>query len=138
MESIHHLANDVRMACQQVSRRVRFESGGELAPHQASVLFKLQDGPRTPGELAELDRVAAPSMTKTVNCLADRGLVATSDNPADGRSKLVTLTEDGQALLDATVRARDDWMVRKLQGLTDDELTVLSEATRLLNRVLEK
>ena len=138
MESILHLANDVRMACQQVSRRVRFESGGELAPHHAGVLFKLLDGPRTPGELAELDRVAAPSMTKTVNCLAERGLVEVGDNPADGRSKLVTLTGAGRDLLDATVRARDDWMVRKLQGLTDDELAVLAEATELLNRVLKK
>ena len=138
MESIQHLANDVRMACQQVSRRVRFESGAELAPHHASVLFKLLDGPRTPGELAELDRVSAPSMTRTVTCLAERGMVATQDNPADGRSKLVVLTDAGRALLDATVRARDDWMVRKLQGLTKDELTVLKEATRLLNRVLEK
>ena len=138
METIQHLANDVRMACQQVSRRVRFESGGELAPHHASVLFKLLDGPRTPGELAELDRVAAPSMTKTVTCLAERGLVEVRDNPADGRSKLVALTDAGRDLLDATVRARDDWMVRKLQGLTDDELAVLAEATELLNRVLEK
>ncbi|MCB0910277.1 MAG: MarR family transcriptional regulator [Propionibacteriaceae bacterium] len=138
METIQHLANDVRMACQQVSRRVRFESDAELAPHHASVLFKLLDGPRTPGELADAERIAPPSMTKTVNCLAERGLVATRDNPADGRSKLVALTDAGRALLDATVRARDDWMVRKLQGLSDDELTVLRGATELLNRVLEK
>lgn len=138
MDSIQHLANDLRMACQQVSRRVRFESGSELAPHHASVLFKLLDGPRTPGELAELDRISAPSMTRTVNCLAERGLVDTRDHPSDGRSKLVVLTEAGRTLLDATVQARDDWMVRKLQGLEKDELTVLVEATGLLNRVLEQ
>lgn len=138
MTSIQHLANDVRLACQQVSRRVRFEATSDLAPHQFSVLIKLQDGPRTPGELAELERIAPPSMTKTVNCLEEKGWVTRADHPSDGRSKLVALTDAGRAVLDATVRARDDWMVRKLEGLTKEELRVLSQATTLLNRVLER
>lgn len=136
--NIQHLANDVRMACQQVSRRVRFESGSEVAPHHASVLFKLVDGPRTPGELAELERIAPPSMTKTVNCLEEKGLVSRQDHPTDGRSKLVVLTDAGRAATRAIVRARDDWMVRKLQGLTKEELELLKDATELLNRVVAK
>jgi DNA-binding MarR family transcriptional regulator len=136
--NIQHLANDVRMACQQVSRRVRFESGSEVAPHHASVLFKLVDGPRTPGELAELERIAPPSMTKTVNCLEEKGLVSREDHPTDGRSKLVVLTDAGRAATKAIVRARDDWMVRKLQGLTKEELELLKDATELLNRVVAK
>lgn len=136
--NIQHLANDVRMACQQVSRRVRFESGSEVAPHHASVLFKLVDGPRTPGELAELERIAPPSMTKTVNCLEEKGLVSRQDHPTDGRSKLVVLTDAGRAATKAIVRARDDWMVRKLQGLTKEELELLKDATELLNRVVAK
>jgi DNA-binding MarR family transcriptional regulator len=134
--NLQHLANDVRMACQLVSRRVRFDAGSELAPHQASVLFKLQDGPRTPGELAEAERIAPPSMTRTVNWLEERGLVLREDHPTDGRSKLVALTDAGRVAMGEIVRARDDWMVRKLQGLTKEELRVLKEATALLNRVV--
>jgi len=132
------LANDLRIACQQVSRRVRFDSSTELAPHLVSALSKLKGGPRTPGELAELERIAPPSMTKTVNCLAERGLVVRADHPTDGRSKLVALTDQGRAALDRTARARDDWMVHQLNGLSDDELNVLARAAVLLQRVVAK
>jgi DNA-binding MarR family transcriptional regulator len=132
------LANEVRIACQRVSRRVRFESGGELAPHLVSALSTLKHGPKTPSELADAERVSGPSMTKTVGFLVERGLVASAENPADGRSKLLSLTEAGWAELDAVRRARDDWMERKLAGLTAEERNLLRKATELLNRVLER
>ncbi len=136
-EDLGHLANAVRTTCQQVSRRVRFEANPELAPHHAGVLFKLLDGSRTPSELADLERVAAPSMTRTVNCLVERGLVSLSGNPNDGRSKLVSLTAAGQDALEQTVRARDDWMMQRLAGLSEADQEVLRAATEVLNRVLD-
>ncbi len=135
-DTLTGLANDVRMACQRVSRRVRFEAGGELAPHLVSVLANLRERPLTPGELAEVERISAPSMTKTINCLQERGMVARSDHPTDGRSKVISLTADGKAALQRVARARDDWMVQQLRGLTTEETTVLREATQILNRVL--
>jgi DNA-binding MarR family transcriptional regulator len=137
-EMTTELASEVRIACQRVSRRVRFESAGELAPHLVSALSTLKHGERTPSELAEVERVSGPSMTRTIGFLIDRGLVASADNPADGRSKLLSLTPDGWAALDQVRRARDDWMERKLAGLTDEERDLLKKATELLNAVLER
>jgi DNA-binding MarR family transcriptional regulator len=130
------LANDLRIACQRVSRRVRFESTDELAPHLVSALSHLRKGARTPGELAELERVAPPSMTRTVNCLVEKGLVARDDNPSDGRSKLLVLTEAGRATMDRIAHARDDWMLHQLEGLAKAEQDLLKEAAVLLNRVV--
>ena len=130
------LANDLRIACQRVSRRVRFESTDELAPHLVSALSHLKKGARTPGELAELERVAPPSMTRTVNCLVEKGLVTSDHNPSDGRSKLLVLTEAGQATMDRIAHARDDWMLQQLEGLTKTEQDLLKEAAVLLNRVV--
>ena len=132
------LANDLRIACQRVSRRVRFESTDELAPHLVSALSHLRRGARTPGELAELERVAPPSMTRTVNCLVDKGLVSRDDHPSDGRSKLLCLTDDGMAALDRVARARDDWMLHQLEGLSREEQRLLRAATEMLNRVVER
>ena len=75
-EELSALANDVRMVCQQISRRVRFEGTPEVAPHQFSVLVKLRHRAWTPGELAEVERVSPPSMTRTVNCLVADGLAS--------------------------------------------------------------
>lgn len=134
--SMVSLANDLRIACQRVSRRVRFESRTTLAPHQVSALSNLRRGPLTPGELADAEKVSAPSMTKTVNCLVDKGLVARTDHPDDGRCKVLTLTEAGRDALAEVAQARDDWMVHQIEGLTAEEQALLREATELLNRVL--
>ena len=130
--ALANLAYDLRVACQQVSRRVRFEPNAEIAPHQSSVLFHLAHGPLTPGELAEAEKVSAPSMTRTLNCLVDRQLVERTDHPTDGRSKLLTLTGEGRATLKRVQRARDTWMYDKLKGLSADELDVLQQASALL------
>ena len=69
------LASDVRIACQHVSRRVRFDNCHEIPPHHFSVLAKLAMGvANTAGELARIEEVSAPSMTRTVNSLVEAGL----------------------------------------------------------------
>jgi len=135
VDSLIALAADLRIACQRVSRRVRFESG-DLAPHLVSAMANLRHGPVTPGELAEVERISAPSMTRTVNCLVDRGLVAREDHPSDGRCKVLTLTASGHDVLDEVARARNDWMVHQLEGLSVAERLLLREAADLLNRVV--
>ncbi|MCA0293749.1 MAG: MarR family transcriptional regulator [Actinobacteria bacterium] len=131
------LANDLRIACQRVSRRVRFESTDELTPHLVSAMSQLKKGPKTPGELAEVERVSPPSMTRTVNFLVEKGLVRRDDHPSDGRSKLLELTDEGRATLSRVARARDDWMLHQLETLTKDEQKLLKEATELLNRLAQ-
>ena len=128
------LANDLRITCQQVSRRVRFEPNAELAPHEVSVLGKLKDGPKTPGELAELERISAPSLTKTANCLTEKGLIERFEHPNDGRSKLLAITPAGREALARVARVRDDWMYARLQGLTPEEQEVLRRAADLLKQ----
>lgn len=129
------LASDVRLACQRVSRRVRYDASADLAPHQVSVLVHLTEA-RTAGELAAIEHVSAPSMTRTLNGLADAGLVLRCNDPADGRRQLVTLTDAGRAALERTRRRRDTWMVERLAGLTASELRLLRDATDLLERVI--
>src|SRR6476661_3754162 len=94
----------------RISRRVRFESTDGVAPHQFSVLSRLEQTPRTPGELAEIEKVSAPSMTRTVAGLVERGLIARTDDPADRRQVILTLTPEAVTLLRDIRRKRDAWM----------------------------
>ena len=50
--AVSRVAGDLRLACMRISRRVRFESADSIAPHQFSVLARLEDQPLTPGEPA--------------------------------------------------------------------------------------
>lgn len=130
------LANDLRLACQRIARRVRFESTSEVAPHQFSVLTYLQKvGPQTPSQLAAHDRVSAPSMTRTINCMVEDGLVERFPHPDDGRQILVKPTPRGHEIIAETIASRDTWMLTHLDGLSPDELALLRKATDIMLEV---
>lgn len=134
-QQLTRVATDLRLACMRISRRVRYESSHDVAPHQFSVLARLEDSPRTPGELAEIERVAKPSMTRTVAALVERGLVLRADDPSDGRQVILSLTDEGRRALKAIRRKRDAWMASRVAHLTTQEQDVLARATEILTRV---
>jgi DNA-binding MarR family transcriptional regulator len=129
------LTSDLRMACMRISRRVRFESTAAVAPHQFSVLARLEEAPRTPKELAAFEKVSAPSMTRTVAGLVEGGLVARADDPADGRQEILSLTPVGRRTIRDIRRRRDQWFAARHERLSDVERAVLAQATALLERV---
>jgi len=119
----------------RISRRVRFESTQDVAPHQFSVMARLEDNALTPRELAGIECVSPPSMTRTVAGLVERGLVTRTDDPLDGRQVFISLTAEGMSLLSETRRRRDAWMASRLKGISADEREVLVKATAILTRV---
>ena len=133
--SLAHLANDLRLACMRISRRVRFESTQDVAPHQFSVMARLEDNALTPRELAAIECVSPPSMTRTVAGLVELGLVTRTDDPLDGRQVFISLTAQGGSLLSETRRRRDAWMASRLKGISVDEREVLVKATAILTRI---
>ena len=133
--SLAHLANDLRLACMRISRRVKFESTQLVAPHQLSVMARLEDRVLTPRELAGIECVSPPSMTRTVSGLVERGLVARQDDPLDGRQVFLSLTAQGLLTLRETLRKRDAWMASRLKGISADEREVLVRATVILTRL---
>ncbi len=129
------LATDLRLACMRITRRIRLESTDDIAPHQFSVLVRLEERTRTLGDLAATERVSAPSMTRTVTGLAQRGLVCREDDPSDGRQVLVSLTDEGRSTVGEIRRRRDQWMALRIRDLDTDELDTLRRATAILARV---
>jgi DNA-binding MarR family transcriptional regulator len=119
----------------RISRRVRFESTQLVAPHQLSVMARLEERALTPRELATIECVSPPSMTRTVSGLVTRGLIARKDDPLDGRQVFLSLTEEGLSTLRETRRKRDAWMASRLTGLSLEEREVLVRATEILTRL---
>ncbi|MEO7448975.1 MAG: MarR family transcriptional regulator [Humibacillus sp.] len=129
------LSNDLRLACMRISRRVRFESNSEMAPHQFSVLCRLEGTPRTNSELAEIERVSAPSMKRTTGSLVEAGFVARADDPTDGRQVILSLTPEGQRAVGRIRRHRDEWMLSRFEHLTDEERDLLRRTAGVLAKV---
>ena len=135
------LASALRISVMRLSRRMRSERDprSELLPvGQLSVLGVLyRNGERTVGELATLERVQPPSMTRTVNCLADGGYVVRHKHADDGRQVVVTLSDKGRVTLAADRRRRDAWLAQRLRELTPDERSLLRQAAPLIERLAQ-
>ena len=133
------LASALRISVMRLSRRMRSERHpeNELLPvGQLSVLGALvRNGERTVGELATLERVQPPSMTRTVNCLADGGYVDRRKSATDGRQVVVALSAQGEQMIAADRRSRDAWLAQRLRELTPDERSVLRQAAPILERL---
>ncbi|MFF5176577.1 MarR family winged helix-turn-helix transcriptional regulator [Micromonospora sp. NPDC000316] len=131
------LAPQLRDAITRLNRRVRrARPVGDLTVTQVSALTSLRlAGAMTPRELAEVERVQPPTMTKIVAKLEERGLVQRTPHPTDGRQVILAATEGGQAVLDQFERARDEWLAHRLAALDEDERETLLRAAGILQQL---
>jgi DNA-binding MarR family transcriptional regulator len=132
------LASALRFSVARLSRRLRNERDpkNELSVGQLSVLGTLfRNGECSVGELAMHERVQPPSMTRTVNCLADGGYVVRHPHPTDGRQVVVALSEKGSTTLAKDRHRRDAWLAQRLRELTPEERAVLRQAAPLIERL---
>jgi len=132
------LANALRPAVMRLARRLRQmrEDSLGLNPNQLSAMaVLLNQGDLPMGELAALEQVQPPSMTRIVNGLEERGLVSRQPDPHDRRSARVSLTEPGRAILLANRRRRDQWLAVRIAELEPAERDVLRQCVRILEKV---
>ncbi|HRC40396.1 MarR family winged helix-turn-helix transcriptional regulator [Nostocoides sp.] len=132
---VAELATTLRLACMRISRRVRFESADAIAPHHFSVLVHLEKAPRTPGELASVERVSAPSMTRTLRGLVELGYAVRSADASDRRCVQITITPLGRQVVSATRESRNEWMAARVAKLSAAQQRLLQDASAILDRL---
>lgn len=130
------LGSRLRLAVLRLSRRLRQEAVGEITPSQLSALTVVaKRGEVTLGELAAIERIAPPSMTRIAARLEDRGFVQRQVDPTDRRVARLVASETGLALLDTIRTRRDAYLASRLQEFTDEERNLLEAAVPLLERI---
>lgn len=75
----------------------------------------------TPGALAGLLGVRAPTITKTIGRLEEQGFVARAASASDGRQVTVTLTDAGRAVVGAMTKAIARAEKQALKGVKKKE-----------------
>jgi DNA-binding MarR family transcriptional regulator len=138
--SVDEEASALRLAVMRFSRRLRAERAIDtMSDGQIAVLGWLRmKGPHTLGELAERERVSAPSMNRTVNCLEESGFITRTPDGNDRRKVNIALSDAGREVITETVRLRDAWLEATLSEFTLAERAILSEAAALLTRISER
>jgi DNA-binding MarR family transcriptional regulator len=126
----------------QAARRARGRAAGDmsggLSLAQYHVLEPLERGPRTNRELAELAGVSAPTATRIVDGLLDRGFVSRVEDPTDRRAVVISLTPSGRAALNTKEREYAAGRKRIAAALDPHEQEVAAELLRRLAAVIEE
>ncbi len=139
--SLTDSAAKLRMAIVRTARALRQEAAGEtsgLTPTSTAALATIErHGPLTPSELAEIERVKRPTVTRTLGCLEREGLIERTADPADGRSFLISLNSAGRERLRRLRGRKNAYLARRMRDLPADEVETLERAAEILDRMRE-
>ena len=142
------LATSLRISVARLARRLRVERTAQGTPESelsdtqfaALSVLERQTGPErhtgmTPGELAEHEKVQPPSMTRVIAAVEERGLVMRAPHSTDRRQVVLTVTEEGRAVVQRVRRRREAWLARRLKELTPQERATLRAAAPILEKL---
>jgi DNA-binding MarR family transcriptional regulator len=133
------LAARLRVVIARSTRRLRQEGGRDLSPALFAALATIDHhGPLTPSEIAERERVTRPTATRFIAKLHARGLVGRTGDPADKRSSLIAITDEGVALITQWRTRRTAFLSRKLEQMSAEDRATIERAVELLEEIVEQ
>ncbi len=107
----------------------------EVSLHEYDVLYTLSKCPK-PQRLGELGRhvlLSQPGLSRLVERLVERGLVARGPDPADARAALLSLTEDGHDAQQRVGRAHARSVAEAMSArLSPTQMSTLAALASLL------
>ena len=134
------VANRLRPVLLKLNRHLRREihslgvTGG-----QASLLFTIQ---RRPGigvrELAALERMSAPGMSKYIGRLEAAGLIVREPSEDDRRRIGIRVSPEGERSTRSVKSRRTAWLAGRLQGLSEEELEAVDAAIEPLQELIDE
>jgi DNA-binding MarR family transcriptional regulator len=131
------LASRLRLNINRLHRRLRQESLAGLSPAQASALGAVNRlSSPTLGELAAIEQVQPPTMTRIVATLTDSGMVTRVTDVADRRSARVRITPAGKRSLERIRTLKNAFLTRRLADLSPAEQGRATELIALLEHLL--
>ena len=133
-------AADVYYLLLQILRGMR--RAGEMTPLTASGLSALfviaQHGPLRLGDLANRERVTAPTMSRVVTILEQAELVQRESDPGDGRATLLSVTPAGREYVVGAASAKVQTVSEALAVLSGEEQEQIVRWLRTLESAVLK
>jgi DNA-binding MarR family transcriptional regulator len=133
------VAPRLRVAVLRLARHLRQQAEGDVTPSTLSALSTIERrGPLTLGELAAIENVQPPTMTRIVGRLEEFGYVERQVDPNDRRVARATATAAGK---EYAARARDRYnayLAARIRQLPAADRKTLAAALPVLERLLEE
>ena len=95
-------------------------------------------GPKSLKELAEIEQVQPPTMSRIVEGLAEKKFIRRATSTRDRRQIRLEATEKGKRALRQARERRVSELGARLTDLSQNELERLEEALKVIGKVIEK
>jgi DNA-binding MarR family transcriptional regulator len=137
---VERIADRLHAAAVHLLRRLRVqdEALGVSAPRLSVLSVLVFAGPKRIGELARIEQVEPPTMTRLVDALVRGGLAARERDPGDARAVVVRATAAGRRTLERGRSRRLETLEASLRALSPRELRALGGGVEVLERVLRE
>ncbi|HEY2041882.1 MAG TPA: MarR family transcriptional regulator [Jatrophihabitans sp.] len=131
------LASSLRLSLLRAARRIRSQRvNTAITLSQLSALATVKKcGPLSAGEVAAVEQVQPPSMTKILASLEAAGWIERAAHPEDRRQSIISVTQAGRDLLAAETRARDEWLSKRLAEMGQEDKELLRRVIDVLDRL---
>lgn len=130
------LAENLRQAVGKFVRGIRSQAETPTTSQAETLSILDHNGPTSIADLAGRRNVRHQSMRLVVGQLEQGGLVSKTQNPADGRSQLLSLTEKGRRTLSQAREARTREIAASIDTrLSEQERCTLRDAITLIDRL---
>jgi DNA-binding MarR family transcriptional regulator len=138
MSSTRDTADRIHSASIHLLRRVaREDAAVGVSPARLSALSVLVfAGPKTVSELAAMERVKVPTMSRLVAALEGEGLVRRERHGSDARAVVLSATARGRKVLDRGRELRLSLLERLLSSASARELATVREAAEIVDRLV--
>ena len=135
---VGRIADRLHSAAIHLLRRLRVQDEAlGVSPPRLSVLSVLVfAGPKRIGELARIEQVEPPTISRLVDALAADGLAAREADPDDARAVVVRATPEGRRTLERGRARRLESLASSLRGLSERDLRALGGGVEVLERIL--
>jgi DNA-binding MarR family transcriptional regulator len=135
---VGRVADRLHSAAIHLLRRLRVEDEalGISAPRLSVLSVLVFAGPKRIGELARMEQVEPPTMTRLVDGLVRDGLAVREPDPDDARAVRVRATPTGARTLRRGRARRVETLRSTLATLSPGELAALGEGVDVLERIL--
>lgn len=123
-----------------IRQHIRAEATGrfDISVEQFHVLRFVRRGTNSISELANAKNISRPAISQAVDALVNKGLLMRTQSSEDRRFVDLTLTDSGNALLDAVFKETRAWMRELLGDLSAEELETIASAMEALKKTLNK
>lgn len=132
MQPDEDLAIVLTSAISRLDRAILAGQPDDVSVSEMSVLAHLSEQPGlSPAELAVLENMRPPSVTRHIKALRDRGLIELAPHPGDKRRVQAAVTGQGRDALEQACKTT--WLTARIAELPEADRDILGDAIRVLD-----